>query len=221
MKILPFAIGVLSLMMVGTSAFAQTTTFPIVPPFPSCLNPAGAITVHYDTGIHGIVGDSSTHTGSDSVYQIDEQKTLQCFCATDGSGIQTDWVKTSSFTQNVIDALVADGWTFVPNGLAWGLTDSPYYAKNSQYICSTDFFGKGGGGNGGNGGGGSEDTGRVAGAVTKTPHRSVMHHPAVAGAVIPILPPTGSMDISVGIVAISVLVLLIASLVWKIAKRTI
>lgn len=213
MKILAFAIAVLALFMVGASTHAQAS---VIPSFPSCLNPSTAITVHYDTGTHGIVGDASTHTGSDSVYQIDDQKTLQCFCAADGNGIQTDWVKTSSFSQDMIDALIADGWTFVPNGLAWGLADAPYYAKNSPYLCS-EFFGKGGDGGNGGGGGGSDEAGNVAGAVTKAPHQSVVKHPLVAGAVIPILPPTGNLYFSVAIVAIP---LLAALSVWSILKRT-
>ena len=67
------------------AAFAET-------PFPGCPNPGGTLKVSYVTGQHGIPGDYSTYTGSDSVYILSENQVVQCFCAESGtSGIQTNW----------------------------------------------------------------------------------------------------------------------------------
>lgn len=121
-----------SLILLGTrEILAQTTP----PDFPACSNPQGTLRVQYNSGTHGIVGDSASHSGSDSVYSVDEERTVQCFCTLDGGGIQTNWWKISSLTQNEIDTLVNLGWHFVPSGLPWGLSPDPYMAKNSEYAC--------------------------------------------------------------------------------------
>lgn len=120
------------------------------PTFPSCLSgQIGSVVAHYDSGTHGIVGDTNVYTGRDTVYSVTDTTLVQCFCSPTGSGIQTNWWKVGSLDQEQIQALVADGWIYVPSGLAWGLSDSAYFAKNLNYSCS------GGSSSGGTGGGGS------------------------------------------------------------------
>ncbi len=124
----------------------------VVPNFPACTSPTGSLKISYDSGIHGIVGDTNTYVGSDQVYIVNDSQLSQCFCSSAGNGIQTDWWKVSSLSQSQIATLEKLGWIFVPSGSAWGLDDSPYMAKNFPYSCLTG--GNGGGSNGGTGGGG-------------------------------------------------------------------
>jgi len=112
-----------------------------LPTFPSCLNPQGTIKSTYSNGTHGIVGSSNSYSGSDTVYNVLGNSVTQCFCGSDGQGIQTNWFEVSGLTQGEIQDLKNDGWFEVPNGLAWGLADKPYLAKNSNYSCNTSRVG--------------------------------------------------------------------------------
>lgn len=105
------------------------------PNFPLCANPSGQVIVHYDNGTHGIAGSSGTYTGSDTVYNVGETQVTQCFCSTDGSGIQTNWWNASSLSEEQVAILKSQGWIYVPNGNLWGLSSDPYVAKNSTYSC--------------------------------------------------------------------------------------
>lgn len=105
-----------------------------VPNFPSCSSPTGTLKVSYSSGTHGIVGDGS-FVGSDAVYIVGDSNLLQCFCAANGSGIQTNWWKVGSLSPEQIKSLQADGWIYVPTGLAWGLDDTAYFAKNIAFTC--------------------------------------------------------------------------------------
>lgn len=105
------------------------------PNFPACTNPSGTIRVDYPSGNHGIVGSTSEFSGRDTVYQLTEDTLSQCFCSTNGEGIQTNWWQVSSLTDEQIDILKKDGWDFVPNGALWGLEETPYLAKSSDYAC--------------------------------------------------------------------------------------
>lgn len=83
-----------------------------------------------------MVGDFSENRGSDTVYSLNGNDTLmQCFCSEDGQGVQTNWWKVSSLTDEEIQTLKNDGWFFVPNGALWGLDNTEYMAKNSDYAC--------------------------------------------------------------------------------------
>src|SRR3972149_12085302 len=113
-----------------------------VPNFPSCSNPQGTLKVSYDRGTHYIVGGGGA-PGRDGVYYTGDNTLIQCFCATDGSGIQTNWWKINSLSQEEIDQFVKLGWTYIPSGANWGLDESSYLAINQNYSC-------GGGGDGGN-----------------------------------------------------------------------
>jgi hypothetical protein len=62
---------------------------------------------------------------------------LQCFCSIDGNGIQTNWWKVSSISQDQIEELKKQGWVFVGNGADWGLEQGPYLAKNQDYSCKS------------------------------------------------------------------------------------
>ncbi|MDP3941876.1 MAG: hypothetical protein Q8Q49_06235 [bacterium] len=104
--------------------------------FPACSNPQGTLVVGYDSGVHGIVGSTSEYKGSDKVYQVDASKTTQCFCPSDGTtGIQTDWFKAGNLSQDEVKTYEHDGWTYIPTGKIWGLSDEPYLAKNHDYTC--------------------------------------------------------------------------------------
>ncbi len=111
-------------------AFAVTT-----PTFPSCANPQGDVKVTYSDGTHGIVGSTATYTGRDSVYTLSDDTVTQCFCGADGNGIQTNWWKATSLTDDEINILKSEGWVYVPAGNLWGLADAPYVAKNITYSC--------------------------------------------------------------------------------------
>ncbi len=137
----------------------------IVPSFPACASPQGTVKVSYPSGTHGIVGDPKNYTGSDTVYTLTDTTLLQCFCAQDGSGIQTNWWKVSSMSQEEVDELVSEGWIYVPNGSVWGLDESAYLVKNNQYSCKG---GTGGGGSSGSGDSGSSSGGTGGGSVSST-----------------------------------------------------
>lgn len=113
------------------------------PNFPACSNPQGTLISSYDSGTHGVVGGTS-YSGSDKVYKIDNENVTQCLCTTDGKGIQTNWWKASSLTEEQVNILKSESWTYVPNGTVWGLDDSAYLTKNTDYSCTSD-NGTGGG----------------------------------------------------------------------------
>lgn len=137
-----------------------------IPQFPSCTAPSGVVKVSYPSGVHGIVGDPKTYSGADTVYSISPDTLTQCFCAEDGTGIQTNWWKVSSITQDEVETLKNLGWQFVANGGEWGLTNDPYMAINIGFSCKS-------GGNGGSSSSsssssssGSSNSGQVLGLAT-------------------------------------------------------
>lgn len=99
----------------------------------SCLAPVGSVIADYANGTHGIAGLGSKD-GHDTVYQA-ENGVLQCLCATDGSGIQTNWISASNYSQDEIKVYQSQGWIYIPDGSAWGLSEGAYLAKNSDYSC--------------------------------------------------------------------------------------
>lgn len=107
----------------------------VLPGFPICSNPQGTLKVEYNDGTHGIVGDTSEYKGSDKVYTLSDSTLLQCFCAADGNGIQTNWWKVSDLTSEEIEILKRQGWYYVANGALWGLEETAYMAFNSSYSC--------------------------------------------------------------------------------------
>ncbi len=117
------------------AAPARAISDGLVPDFPSCTSPTGTLKVSYSDGIHGIVGNSGTFTGSDAVYIVGDSNLTQCFCAADGSGIQTNWWKIGSLSQDQFNTLQSQGWIYIPTGLPWGLEDAPYFAQNTNYSC--------------------------------------------------------------------------------------
>lgn len=123
---------ILGLFFGGKQTLAVET-----PNFPSCSNPQGTIKVSYNEGTHGIVGDTSQYNGSDTVYQLDSGNLTQCLCTTSGQGIQTNWWKVSSLSVEEKQTLINSGWIYVPNGALWGLEETSYFVKNSNYTCSS------------------------------------------------------------------------------------
>lgn len=108
-----------------------------VPNFTSCVNPQGEVKVNYETGIHGIAGNSGSFQGKDTVYTLSGDALTQCFCAVDGKGVQTNWWKVSSLTEQEIETLKSQGWVYIPNGALWGLENAPYLALNSDFSCKS------------------------------------------------------------------------------------
>jgi hypothetical protein len=125
------------------AALVQAQAYQI-PQFTSCVNPQGQVKVNYDNGTHGIVGNTSSFQGKDTVYTLSGDALTQCFCSSDGKGIQTNWWKASSLTEQEIESLKSQGWKYVPNGALWGLDEAAYLAFNSEYICRSTSGGGGG-----------------------------------------------------------------------------
>lgn len=154
--------GFLMLAIHANAAYAVD-----IPSFPSCANPQGTQIASYGSGVHGIVGSAEIHTGADSVYQIDSETLIQCFCPENGEGIQTNWLKAISLSVDEIEQLKKMGWVFIPTGADWGLSNDPFVAMNSSFSCKPSGGGGGGGGAGGGGGGqGGAGGGAVLGAVS-------------------------------------------------------
>jgi len=118
-----------------------------MPSFPVCSNPQGTVKVAYESGIHGVPGDSNTYSGKDVVYSINPDLSTQCLCTVNGGGIQTNWWKVSSLDPEQKQILINQGWILIPDGSAWGLEKGEYLAKNISYSCgsTTTNTGTGGG----------------------------------------------------------------------------
>lgn len=149
---------ILSLFVQTGEAFAYQ-----VPNFTSCVNPQGEVKVNYETGTHGIVGNTGSFQGKDTVYTLSGDALTQCFCAVDGKGVQTNWWKASSLTEQEIGTLKSLGWNYVPNGALWGLENAPYLALNSDFSCKSSS-----GGSGGNGDTSSSSNNSGSGSVSGT-----------------------------------------------------
>ena len=126
--------GLIVIFLSALVGYADAAT---VPTFPLCANPQGQVIASYDSGVHGVAGDSATYGGKDTVYSLGEGTLVQCLCPTSGSGVQTNWWKISELSQDEINVLISQGWIYVPNGAAWGLDSAPYLAKNTNFSCSS------------------------------------------------------------------------------------
>src|SRR3989344_834292 len=126
---------ILILVVVLLSASMSSANAVATPEFPACANPQGTVISSYNSGTHGVAGDTTSYSGSDTVYSNTENTNTQCLCQDNGAGIQTNWWKASGLTQEEINTLVSQGWIYIPDGAAWGLDSSPYLAKNSSYLC--------------------------------------------------------------------------------------
>lgn len=127
-------IPVIASLLVLTAPKAEAAT---MPSFTTCLAPNGTLKTAYDTGTHGVPGDTNSYSGSDKVYTVTDSYTMQCFCAENGTGVQTDWVKAGGFTADEIKVFKNQGYIYIPNGADWGLSQEPYLAKNSSYSCKS------------------------------------------------------------------------------------
>lgn len=107
-----------------------------IPNFPSCYNPQGSVKSGYVEGTHWIPGESSLRTGRDIVYTVNDTQLLQCFCAPDNAGIQTNWWKVSSLTDDQVNELKNLGWIYIANGNDFGLEAAPYMAWNQNINCN-------------------------------------------------------------------------------------
>ncbi len=118
----------------------------------SCVNPQGSVLADHESGTHGIVNSSETYTGSDKVYLQNNGNVVQCYCNNDGSGIQTNWIKNTGFSESERSILKNQGYISIPDGSLWGLSSGEYFAKNESFSCK-----------GSNGNSGSNDS-KVGGA---------------------------------------------------------
>lgn len=137
--------GFISLAL--TAAFIATTS-PVSASeisFTSCLTPAGSVSADYATGAHGIVGNGSVE-GHDTVYALQSGDSMQCLCASNGAGTQTNWMKISDLTEDQIKIYENQGWIYVPDGSSWGLSESAYLAQNLSYSCGGSTTTNSGGG---------------------------------------------------------------------------
>ncbi len=137
-------LSILLILFLLTFVFAGAAGAQTPPYFPVCSNPQGTLKIEYDSGIHGIPGDPNAYTGSDSVYTLDGDRTMQCFCSEAGNGIQTNWWRVETLDQEEIDTLVKLGWTFIPDGSVWGLNNEAYMALSSSYSCGSSSLGSSG-----------------------------------------------------------------------------
>lgn len=131
-------------VLISTSLFLSASPVYALetPNFPSCPNPGGTIIASYTNGTHGVPGDTKTYTGEDVVYKLNDTQVVQCLCPDSGSGIQTNWLKSTGLTDADKNILENTGWIRIPNGALWGLDGVEYFTKNSSYNCG----GQGGGG---------------------------------------------------------------------------
>jgi len=106
-----------------------------VPSFPTCVNPQGTVKVTYGEGTHGIAGNSGTFTGSDTVFTLSGETSMQCFCADNGDGTQSNWWHATSLSAEEVQILKNQGWISVPNGALWGLAEGEWLVFNSPYAC--------------------------------------------------------------------------------------
>lgn len=104
-----------------------------VPEFGSCVNPQWSKTQENTGSAHGVIG-VGTFSGVDSIYRSGANA-MQCLCADNGSGYQTNWLKVSGYGSDQIQSLKAQGWMYVPEGKDWGLEKGAYLAKNVEYAC--------------------------------------------------------------------------------------
>lgn len=131
----------ITLTLLFLFAFTSTAHAVTLPTFPSCVNPQGTVKSTYSEGTHGVPGSANSYLGSDTVYNVLGDSVTQCFCSDDGQGIQSNWFAVEQLSEEEIQDLKNDGWTLIPNGLAWGLADKPYMVKNTNYSCGTSRVG--------------------------------------------------------------------------------
>lgn len=131
--------SIILLSLLFLQSFASTSFALAEPPQFSCQSPVGNTIADFNEGTHGIAGESATFVGSDVVYSVDSDHVLQCFCPSDSnSGIQSNWAKLTDTSEDTINYYQKLGWSYVPNGTAWGLDDSAYIVKNDYYGCHGD-----------------------------------------------------------------------------------
>ena len=148
----------------AATVFASNVHGMQTPEFPSCLVPQGTVKTHYETGVHGIVGDYGKYEGADTVYEINDDLAMQCFCPPNGAGIQTNWWMVKHMNKYEKEELIKKGWIDVPTGSVWNLKNKPYLAKNVGYSCLSKAPGAVGPGPGGVGGPGPGSSSSGAGS---------------------------------------------------------
>lgn len=114
--------------------YADSTNWGQQPPsFPSCTNmPSSAVQTWNSTGMNQIAGQSGQVYGTDTVYSIGNNNSVQCYCPNNNpgtQGIQTNWWGTNLSNYS--------GWMFINNSNnQWGLGGASYLAQNSSFACN-------------------------------------------------------------------------------------
>ena len=128
-------ITVLTAFLLVFAMAAPDVSAQTVPSFPTCANPQGTVTASYSEGDHGVPGNTGTNTGSDTVFELSGDTTMQCFCADNGDGTQTNWWHAAFLTDEEVQILKNQGWIVVPNGELWGLAEGEWLTFSSPYAC--------------------------------------------------------------------------------------
>jgi hypothetical protein len=137
----------LSLSLLGITLASAIFAGPVVASevqFTSCLTPSGSVVADYADGSHGIAGQGSV-SGHDTVYSLGGGNALQCLCDSNGNGTQTNWLKIGELSEDQIKVYQSQGWIYIPDGSAWGLSQGAYLAKNVSYSCGSSTTNSGGG----------------------------------------------------------------------------
>ena len=82
---------------------------------------------------------------NDTVYSLGGGNALQCLCDANGNGTQTNWLKINDLSEDQIKVYQNQGWIYIPDGSAWGLTQGSYLAQNVSYSCGSSTTNSGGG----------------------------------------------------------------------------
>jgi len=137
----------LSLSLLGITLASAIFAGPVVASevqFTSCLTPNGSVVADYADGTHGIAGQGSV-VGHDTVYSLGGGNALQCLCDANENGTQTNWLKINDLSEDQIKVYQNQGWIYIPDGSAWGLTQGSYLAQNVSYSCGSSTTNSGGG----------------------------------------------------------------------------
>ncbi|MEK7571576.1 MAG: hypothetical protein AAB553_04845 [Patescibacteria group bacterium] len=114
---------------------AATAASASEPNFGSCLNPQWSVDQvnNSSNAQHGVI-NIGTFAGIDTIYKSGAN-VLQCLCTPEGKGYQTNWMNVKDLSETDIKVYQNQGWIYLTTGASYGLEDSAYLAKNSEYSC--------------------------------------------------------------------------------------
>jgi hypothetical protein len=120
-------------LIVAALAFGlRAMATPTAPDFHTCANltsTGDGDKAHFEAGLHQIAGNGLVE-GADDVYSANGGNAVQCFCPKAGTGIQTNWWKTTEQQGG------SGTWINIGNGVQWNLENANYVAKNIDWVCN-------------------------------------------------------------------------------------